>query len=55
MRCVQSLDPVMVLLNIADGVSRLHASRRVFEIIKKLDIDAPVILHKRCVGSARLF
>lgn len=44
----QSVDPVMVLLNIVDGVSRLHASRRVFETLKRLDIDVPVIHHKRC-------
>ena len=44
---MQTADPVMVLLDIAPGASRLHSSRRVFEALKKLDIDVPVIHHKR--------
>ena len=44
----QTLDPTMVLLNIAPNVSRLHASRRVFEVLRQHDIDLPVIHHRTC-------
>ena len=44
----------MVLLNIAEGTSRLHASRRVFEVLEKLQIDVPVIHHKRCGACPQL-
>jgi len=35
----------MALLKPAEGLSHLHASRRVFEILKANDIDLPVIHH----------
>ena len=38
----------MVLLNIAPDVSRVHASRRVFELLHRHNIDVPVIHHRRC-------
>lgn len=37
--------PVVVLLSIKDGVSRIHASRRVFEAIQSNAITTPVIHH----------
>jgi len=37
--------PVMILLNVPDGVSRVHASRRVFNFLKENKITAPVIHH----------
>jgi len=37
---------VMVLLDVASGVSRIHASRRVFELLARHDVDLPVI-HRR--------
>ncbi|EFJ45455.1 hypothetical protein VOLCADRAFT_63610 [Volvox carteri f. nagariensis] len=40
---LQGLGPIVVLLNVADGVSRLHASRRVFDAIKRHNVTAPVI------------
>lgn len=41
----------MVLLRTAPGVSRIHASRRVFDILKKHDIQVPVIHHQWCVPA----
>ena len=40
----------MVLLNVAPNVSRLHASRRVFELLRQHDIDLPVIHHRTCAA-----
>ena len=37
----------MVLLQIAEGVSRVHASRRVFELLRRHDIDISVIHFRR--------
>ena len=42
---VKELDPVMVMITIDPSVSQLHASRRVFEIFKANDINAPAIHH----------
>ncbi len=42
---LQELDAVMVLLKIAPGVSRVHASRRVFEVLRQHSIDVPVVHH----------
>jgi (E)-4-hydroxy-3-methylbut-2-enyl-diphosphate synthase len=42
---IGNLGAVMVLLRIAPGVSRIHASRRVFEIIQQSSIDVPIIHH----------
>ena len=36
----------MALLSIADNVSRVHASRRFFDILQEHNIDIPVI-HQR--------
>eukprot|EP00195_Chlamydomonas_chlamydogama_P017274 CAMPEP_0202902060 /NCGR_PEP_ID=MMETSP1392-20130828/16134_1 /ASSEMBLY_ACC=CAM_ASM_000868 /TAXON_ID=225041 /ORGANISM="Chlamydomonas chlamydogama, Strain SAG 11-48b" /LENGTH=702 /DNA_ID=CAMNT_0049588743 /DNA_START=163 /DNA_END=2271 /DNA_ORIENTATION=+ len=49
---LKTLNPVVVLLNIADGVSRIHASRRVFEVIKSHEISTPVIHHIRFPAGA---
>lgn len=42
---VKDLNPVMCLLCPDDSVSTLHASRRVFELFKANDINAPIINH----------
>jgi hypothetical protein len=42
---LKALNPVVVLLNIKQGVSRLHASRHVFEHIQREGITAPVVHH----------
>jgi len=42
---LKTLDAVMVLLKTAPGMSRVHASRRLFESLKKHEIDVPVIHH----------
>eukprot|EP00197_Chlamydomonas_leiostraca_P002013 CAMPEP_0202857216 /NCGR_PEP_ID=MMETSP1391-20130828/243_1 /ASSEMBLY_ACC=CAM_ASM_000867 /TAXON_ID=1034604 /ORGANISM="Chlamydomonas leiostraca, Strain SAG 11-49" /LENGTH=714 /DNA_ID=CAMNT_0049535995 /DNA_START=93 /DNA_END=2237 /DNA_ORIENTATION=- len=44
---LKQLSPVVVLLNIKDGMSRIHASRRVFETIQREAITVPVIHHIR--------
>ena len=47
-------DAVMVLLNVADGVSRVHASRRVFDALARAGADVPVIHHRVFpAGSSR--
>lgn len=43
---LQDSAAVMLLLDIAPGVSRIHASRRVFELLGRHSIDLPVI-HRR--------
>lgn len=40
-------DAVMALLEIAPGVSRVHASRRIFELLQRHDIDIAVIHFRR--------
>jgi len=42
---IQELKPAFALLKPNDDLSNLHASRRVFEIIKKIDSDISVIHH----------
>lgn len=42
---IKSLNPVMVLLNTDPAISNLHASRRLFEILKENDMDTSVIHH----------
>ncbi|GFR52316.1 hypothetical protein Agub_g14853, partial [Astrephomene gubernaculifera] len=37
--------PLVLLLRTAEGVSRLHASRRVFECLAKTGVDSPVVHH----------
>ena len=44
--CMQEVDAVMVLLNIAEGTSRVHAGRRVFEHLHRQQNDIPVIHHR---------
>ncbi len=47
-----SLGAAFVLLNIQDGVSRIHSSRRVFDVIKKNGITTPVLHHIRFAAGA---
>mmetsp|Transcript_8626 Transcript_8626/g.24209 ORF Transcript_8626/g.24209 Transcript_8626/m.24209 type:complete len:761 (-) Transcript_8626:191-2473(-) len=42
---IRDLDPALVLLRVSDDLSNLHASRRVFEILKAEDIATSVIHH----------
>lgn len=42
---LKDLKPDVALLKIAPGVSRVHASRRVFEVFQKNDIQIPVVHH----------
>lgn len=49
---LKALAPVVVLLNIKDGVSRIHASRRVFELVKTNGITTPIIHHIRFPPSS---
>ena len=42
---IKDLDPAMVFLNVAPHVSTLHASRRIFEILKAEGLQTSVIHH----------
>jgi (E)-4-hydroxy-3-methylbut-2-enyl-diphosphate synthase len=42
---LKELDAAMVLLRTAPGLSRVHASRRVFEVLQRENIDVPVVHH----------
>lgn len=42
-QALKKSDAAMVLLQIAEGVSRVHASRRVFELLRRNDIDISVV------------
>lgn len=44
---LKSSEAVMALLNIAPGVSRVHASRRIFELLQRHEIDISVIHFRR--------
>lgn len=44
---LKQLAPAVVLLSIKDGVSRVHASRRVFETLQRESIPLPVVHHIR--------
>lgn len=54
--CVQDSKAVMVLLDIKEGVSRVHAARRFFELLRFYDIDLPVIHTRRfAAGTPRAY
>ena len=46
MCAVQRTDAVFALLNIKEGVSRVHASRRIFELLQRQNNDLAVIHHR---------
>lgn len=46
-QALKKSDAAMVLLQIAEGVSRVHASRRVFELLRRNDIDISVVHFRR--------
>lgn len=37
---------MLALLEVAEGVSRVHASRRFFEYLARQEVDIPVIHHR---------
>lgn len=45
-KSLATLDPIVTLLNIAAGESRLHSSRRVFDVLKTSNIETPVVHHR---------
>jgi (E)-4-hydroxy-3-methylbut-2-enyl-diphosphate synthase len=49
---ISSVDAAVALVNIPDGVSRIHASRRVFDAIKRAGSDIPVLHHIRFPAGA---
>lgn len=51
---LQDSGAVLALLNIAPGVSRVHASRRFFERLQSHGIDIPVI-HQRSFPAGEPF
>eukprot|EP00551_Chaetoceros_affinis_P003196 CAMPEP_0203646526 /NCGR_PEP_ID=MMETSP0088-20131115/13135_1 /ASSEMBLY_ACC=CAM_ASM_001087 /TAXON_ID=426623 /ORGANISM="Chaetoceros affinis, Strain CCMP159" /LENGTH=724 /DNA_ID=CAMNT_0050503765 /DNA_START=76 /DNA_END=2250 /DNA_ORIENTATION=+ len=48
---LKSLDPAMIFINTAPGISNLHSSRRLFELIKSEDIQTSVIHHYQTSDS----
>lgn len=42
---LKTLSPVVVLLNTGATTSRIHASRRVFDVLKRHEITTPVVHH----------
>ncbi len=44
----------MLLLDVAPGVSRIHASRRVFELLGRHDVELPVIHRRAFPAGPRL-
>lgn len=42
---LKDLSPTLVLLSPSEDISRLHSSRRIFEILKKYDMGTSVIHH----------
>jgi (E)-4-hydroxy-3-methylbut-2-enyl-diphosphate synthase len=51
LQSLPSIDPIVALLNTSPTMSRIHASRRVFDILKKSDIDTSVIHHREFEGE----
>jgi len=48
------MSPMVVFLDITAGVSRVHASRRVFELLQRHNINHPVLHHLRfAAGTTR--
>ena len=45
------IDPIAALLNVSSDRSRLHASRRVFDTLKKHNVDTPVLHHREFEGK----
>ena len=52
--CMQGSEAVMALLDVAPGVSRVHASRRVFDLLQRHEVDIPVI-HQRTFAPGTHF
>jgi (E)-4-hydroxy-3-methylbut-2-enyl-diphosphate synthase len=42
---VKSLNPAMIFINTKEGISHLHASRRIFELLKQEEVETAVIHH----------
>lgn len=51
LRSLGDLAPICALLNVAPGTSRLHASRRVFHVLKAAALDTPVLHHRVFEGA----
>lgn len=45
-KTLAKIDPIVALLNTADGESRLHSSRRVFDVLKNNNIETAVMHHR---------
>ena len=49
---IKALAPVVVLLNTGSTASRIHASRRVFDAIRRHEITTPVVHYARFESSS---
>ncbi|KAJ9507083.1 hypothetical protein QJQ45_004762 [Haematococcus lacustris] len=45
--CALQLQPILALLDIQEGLSTLHASRRVFESLARANVTVPIVHHMR--------
>eukprot|EP00892_Ulva_mutabilis_P008353 jgi/Ulvmu1/5890/UM026_0011.1 len=52
-RSLETLDPIVALLNTAPSQSRLHSSRRIFDILKKAGVETPIIHHREFWGDSK--
>ena len=52
MMAIKALNPAVVLLNTAQGTSRIHASRRVFELLNRCEVTTPVVHYIKFGASA---
>ena len=46
-----TLDPIVALLNTHASLSRVHGSRRVFDVLKKHSVETSVIHHREFAGQ----
>lgn len=53
LRALKEIDSVMLFLDVADDVSRIHASRRALSVLNKENITIPVIHHYRSEGETQ--
>lgn len=51
-KSLQTLDPIVALLNTAPSQSRLHSSRRIFDILKENEIGTSIIHHREFWGDS---
>lgn len=51
LKSLTQLDPIVALLNTHSSLSRVHGSRRVFDVLKKNDVQTSVVHHRQFDGE----